>query len=587
MRALRWLWFGILGLFALLGLMVALSFVGFALIWRDFTVPPEPVPAGAILQLDFRTAIVEADPIRFPFVGALETQLTLRELIEALHAAAEDERVVGVIARVNGARLGLAQIEEIREAVAAFRQSGKPALAFAETFGEGGNGTLDYYLASAFDEIWVQPSAELGITGLRIEMPFLRSLLIDLGIQPEFAAREDYKSAADMFLRDEMSPAQRRNLEALMRSWMAQLVGDIAVARGLDVANVEDLIDRAPLSADAAMHAGLVDGLAYRDAIERTIRDRAEDSALYAFEDYAVQLEPDDGAAKIALVYGVGPIHLGKGTGDGFGASDMGADTVVAALRQARETEDVVAVVLRLDSPGGSYVASDAIWREVERTRETGLPIVVSMGNVAASGGYFVAAAASAIVADRGTITGSIGVVSGKFALDGLWADIGVRWDGVGFGANSDMQSPHRPFTEAQWLKLEETLDRIYDDFLQRVATGRGLDRDAVRAVAQGQIWSGSDALAHGLVDEIGGLHRAVAVALEQAGYAPESPYELVPVRGEDVGLDGMLGDLEATLRSLREFARTVSKISAFIEAGGALVDGPALLADPALAEPH
>jgi len=582
MRVLRWFFFAIVGLFAALGALVAIAIVGMALLWNQFSAPSKPVPETAILQLDLRTPIVEADPFRFPFVGALETQLTLREIIEGLERAGSDERIKGVIARVGGTQLGLAQIEELRTAIARFRETGKPAIAFAETFGEAGNGTLDYYLASAFDEIWLQPSGDVGITGLRIEMPFMRTLLADLGIEAEFAAREDYKSAADMFTRDDMSTANRRNLEMLMRSWMTQIVGDIADAREINYAEVQDLIDRAPISAEEAESTGLIDGIGYLDAAEYSVRERGGHATLYEFADFAQQeAAPADGPV-VALVYGVGPIHLGKGS-SGFEVTDMGADTLVAALRRAQETKDVVAIVLRIDSPGGSYVASDAIWKEVWRTRESGIPIVVSMGNVAASGGYFIAAPATAIVADRATVTGSIGVLSGKFSLDRLWDDIGVSWDGIGFGAHSDMYSPHQPFTEAQRAKLEETLDRIYGDFLDRVADGRGLDRDAVQEAAQGQVWSGTDALTRGLVDELGGLRTAIAVALENAGYAREASYRLVTVTGDESQFGGIFGDIEAGVAAFRDFTRAMAKLSAFIDGNGAA--GPTLL--PAPPEPR
>ena len=581
MRILRWLWYLIVGAFALVGAALIFTIVGLALLWRDFTLPSEPMPETAVLQLDLREEIVEADPLSLPLIGPIEPQLAMHQLIDAIHAAAADDRVTGLIARVSGTQLGIAQIEEIRTAIAEFRESGKPTIAYAETFGEGGDGTLEYYLASAFDEVWMQPSGEIAMTGLRLEMPFLRSMLADLGIRAEFAAREDYKSAADMFVRDEMSPAHRRNLEALLRSWMTQITGDIAAARGLEAGDVQDLIDKAPLAADVAVEAGLIDTLGYRDEAERSVRADAADASLYPFMDYALQVEAPEDAALVALVHGVGPIHLGEASGDGFSASDMGSDSIVAALRQARDTEDVVAIVLRLDSPGGSYVASDTIWQEVRRTREAGIPIVVSMGNVAASGGYFVAAPADAIVADRATITGSIGVLSGKFVLEGLWADLDIGWDGVGFGANSDMYSPNQPFTEAQWLKLDETLDRIYEDFLLRVADGRGMERDAVREVAQGQIWSGTDALERGLVDELGGLRTAIAVALEKAGYARTADYRLVTVDGYDIEFDGMVGEIEASIAALRDAAKLLSKVSAWVDAGESMNSGPVLLSDP------
>ena len=581
MRILRWLWYLVVGAFALVGAVLIFTIVGLALLWRDFTLPSEPMPETAVLQLDLREEIVEADPLSLPLIGPIEPQLAMHQLIDGIHAAAADDRVTGLIARVSGTQLGIAQIEEIRTAIAEFRESGKPTIAYTETFGEGGDGTLDYYLASAFDEVWMQPSGEIAMTGLRLEMPFLRSMLADLGIRAEFAAREDYKSAADMFVRDEMSPAHRRNLEALLRSWMTQITGDIAAARGLEAGDVQDLIDKAPLAADVAVEAGLIDTLGYRDEAERSVRADAADASLYPFMDYALQVEAPEDAALVALVHGVGPIHLGEASGDGFSASDMGSDSIVAALRQARDTEDVVAIVLRLDSPGGSYVASDTIWQEVRRTREAGIPIVVSMGNVAASGGYFVAAPADAIVADRATITGSIGVLSGKFVLEGLWADLDIGWDGVGFGANSDMYSPNQPFTEAQWLKLDETLDRIYEDFLLRVADGRGMERDAVREVAQGQIWSGTDALERGLVDELGGLRTAIAVALEKAGYARTADYRLVTVDGYDIEFDGMVGEIEASIAALRDAAKLLSKVSAWVDAGESMNSGPVLLSDP------
>lgn len=582
MRILRWLWYLFVGAFALVGAVLIVTIVGLALLWRDFTLPSEPMPETAVLQLDLREEIVEADPLSLPLIGPLEQQLSMHQLIDSIHAAAADDRVTGLIARVSGTRLGIAQIEEIRAAIDEFRESGKPTIAYAETFGEGGDGTLDYYLASAFDEVWLQPSGEVAITGLQLEMPFLRSMLADLGIRAEFAAREDYKSAADMFVRDEMSPAHRRNLEALVRSWMAQITGDIAAARGLEAGEVQDLIDQAPLAADVALNAGLIDTLGYRDEAERSIRAGAADASFYPFMDYALQVEAPEDAPVVALVHGVGPIHLGEGSGDGFSASDMGSDSIVAALRQARDTEGAVAIVLRLDSPGGSYVASDTIWQEVRRTREAGIPIVASMGNVAASGGYFVAAPADAIVADRATITGSIGVLSGKFVLEGLWADLDIGWDGVGFGANADMYSPNQPFTEAQWLKLDETLDRIYEDFLLRVADGRGMERDAVREVAQGQIWSGTDALERGLVDELGGLRAAIAVALEKAGYARTDDYRLVTVDGYDIEFDGMIGEIEAGIAALRDAAKLLSKVNAWVDAGEAVNSGPTLQVDPA-----
>jgi protease-4 len=586
MRLLRWIGYGIVGLLASVGALLVIAVVGTALAWRSFVGPTEPVPDRAVLRLDLRAGIVEVEPFYIPLIGDFDRSFSLRELVETIHAAAGDQRIAALVVRVNGSGLGIAQIQEFRDAIAAFRATGKRAVAFAETFGENGNGTLDYYAASAFGEIWLQPTGEIDITGIWVEQPFMRELLTDLGILPEFAAREDYKSAVEMFTRDSMSPAHRRNLEQLVRSWMDQIAGDIADGRAMDGVIVQDLIDRAPHGAVAALDAGLIDGLAYRDEIESEVRDRAGEGAqFYNLADYAWYIDTPDNAQPIALVYGTGAIQLGAGD-RGFGGSNaMDADNIVAAIRAAREVADVAAIVLRIDSPGGSYVASDTIWREVERTRAEGIPIVVSMGNVAASGGYFIAAPASVIVADRATVTGSIGVVSGKFVLDELWADIGVDWDAIGFGANAGYHSPNRPFTDQQWQQLEATLDRIYDDFMQRVADGRGLDRDTVRAVAQGQIWSGADALEHGLIDELGGLHRAIEVALEEAGHAADTPYELIIVRGRSFGIDDTFEESASLWADLRTATTLVAEFSRWLAIRQQVTDGPALLADPALSD--
>ncbi|MEX2298338.1 MAG: signal peptide peptidase SppA [Dongiaceae bacterium] len=586
MRLLRWIGYVIVGLFATIGALLVIAVVATALAWRNFMGPTEPVPDRAVLQLDLRAGIAETEPYYVPLISDFDRSLTLRDLVETLHAAADDERVTGLIVRVNGSGLGLAQIQELRDAIAAFAAAGKPSIAFAETFGETGSGTLDYYLASAFDEVWLQPSGELDITGILIEQPFMRELLTDLGVVPEFAARENYKSAVEMFTRDSMSPAHRRNLEQLVNSWKGQIVADIAAGRGLDAAAVVGLIDRAPLDPDTAFDASLIEGRAYRDEVEMSaLALVGGDAGLYEFADYAWQVEPPADALPIALVYGVGAIHLGTGESGFGGSGDIDADILVGALRKARAVEDVAAVILRIDSPGGSYVASDTIWREVERTREAGIPVIVSMGNVAASGGYFIAAPASAIVADPATVTGSIGVVSGKFVLDDLWADVGIDWDAIGFGANVGIFSPNRPFTEQQWQQLNETLDRIYADFLQRVADGRELDAAAVRASAQGQIWSGEDALERGLIDELGGLHRAIEVALEEGGHSPDAPYELITVRGARFGVHNTFEESASLWADLRASAILLAEFSRWLAIRQQLSDGPALLADPAFSE--
>jgi len=340
-----------------------------------------------------------------------------------------------------------------------FRASGKFAIAFAETFGEAGNGTQHYYLASAFDRIWLQPSGDVGLTGFSIESPFLRGAFEDIGVEPRFDTRGDYKGAL-AFLTDKRLPEpQRVNLQRLLDSSLERVVQDIAAARALDPADVSQLIDTGPHGAARARERKLIDQLGYwsdaeADALAAAgIGDAEDEDPFVTLGDYNRRRDtPEPEGETFALIHGLGPVVLDTGANDPvFGQVTMGADTVAAALRAAMDAPEVRAIVFRVDSPGGSYVASDVIWHEMRRAKEKGLPVIVTMGGVAASGGYFVAAPAHAIVAQPGTITGSIGVVTGKVVKAGLWYRLGVRWDGVQAGARAVAWSPNRDFTQAEW----------------------------------------------------------------------------------------------------------------------------------------
>lgn len=487
------------------------------------------VPPSVILELDLSGGLVESvpdDPI-----GAILgiDQLSLRDVVDALERAEDDDRVKGLIARVGAGSLSMPQVEELREAVAGFRASGKPAVAFAITFGEFGNGRNDYYLASAFDEIHLQPSGDVGLTGLIAETPFIGRALDELGVEPRMGYRYEYKDAVNLYTEEEMTAPQREATGRALTSMYETLIAGIAEGRGLAPAEVQRLIDTGPHMAGEALEARLVDRLSYQDEVYDGLRERVGGAEFLFADSYLGRAgRPHSFGPSIALIYGTGAVQTGSSSVNPLaGGTVMGAETVTRAFRDAIESDAVRAIIFRVDSPGGSYVASDAIWRETIRAREAGKPVIVSMGSVAGSGGYFVAMGADRIVAHPSTITGSIGVYGGKMVLGELSSRLGITWDDVRVGGNATMWSAVEDYSPEEWARLEANLDRIYLDFTTKAAEGRGLSRDSVHTLARGRIWTGADALRFGLVDELGGMNTAIRLAKEAAGIEAESTITL------------------------------------------------------------
>ena len=576
------------GLFAAVGFLVAAGVVvGILLVQRFDGLQPEvaEVPGEAVLVLDLADGLVEHRPGN-PFARAsLGSALVLRDAVESLYEAARDERVKGLVIRAGWGQPGLAQVQELRDAITDFRAQGKPVTAFAETFGEAGNGTLHYYLASAAGEIWIQPSGDLGITGFSLQQPFLRRILENYGVRAQVDQREEYKGAMAIFTETRLPEPQRENLQRYMDSTLTQIAQSVAEARNLDTQTVRGLIDRAPHRGGDAQDLGLVDKLGYWDQVIDAVETAAgPEATLMSLQNYAQATagEEEDGSV-IALVHGVGPIVLDNGgNGSLFDKASMGSIDVVAALAAAIDDPEVEAILFRVDSPGGSYVASDSIWRQVQRARDLNKPVVVSMGNVAGSGGYFIAAPAHSIVAQPGTLTGSIGVVSGKFDLNDLWQDLGINWDGVQAGRRANLWSPNAPFTREEWEWLQATLDATYADFTEKVAAGRNLSREQVLAAAGGRIWSGEDALAAGLVDALGGYRKAVDVAREAAGIAEDAAIVLRRYP-EERGLfstlveetTGRKIENPAMLSALRSLIRLADALAPLVEILEGLKTGP------------
>jgi protease-4 len=490
--------------------------------WKD----KASVPERLVLEVDFERGVVENVPDEPVGRYLLKRFLVLRDVTEALNRAAEDRRVVGLVARVGAPGMGMAQIQEIRDAVAAFRGKGKPAIAYAETLGEFAPGNGAYYLATAFDRIYLQPSGSVGLTGLISNTSFLRGTLDKLGILPRLARRKEYKTLVNRLTEKKYTEPHREANRSILASLFGQILEGISGARTLPVEEVRSLADRGPFPGKEAVEAKLVDGLAYRDEVYEKVRQTAgEDARFLDLDDYSRRVgSPPGNGETIALIYGVGGIRRGKSRYDpASGRFFLGPDTVGDAFRSAVEDKEVRAILFRVDSPGGSHVASDTIWREVVRAREAGKPVIVSMGNVAGSGGYYISMAADRIVAQPGTLTGSIGVFAGKMVTTSFWEKVGVSWDEVHTGENADMWIWTRDYSERQWERVQGVLDRIYGEFTEKAATGRRMPKEKVLEVAKGRVWTGEDAKALGLVDELGGFPAALRLAREAAGIPPET----------------------------------------------------------------
>lgn len=489
-------------------------------------VNPEPV----LLELDLSRGLPETPPSD-PLTALRTRQVpTLQVVLDRLREAADDPHVVGLVAHVGPEQLSPAQVEELGAGVEAFAASGRVTACWTEAFGEIGSGTLPYHLAAHFDEIWLQPTGPLGLVGVSARGVFARSALDRLGLDPQIAKRHEYKNAPDTLLNERMSDAQREALQQVTDSVTARVVETAARRRGLSVDAVREALDAGPLTAEQARARGLVDRLGYRDELYADLRRRLAQGDRLA-QRYVHRWQPG-GARKVGrkvaarrkrvvAVVGVeGGIQLGRSGGSPIGGRRAGSETVCAALRAASRRDDVCAVVLRVVSPGGSYVASDAVHREVLQVRASGRPVVASMGTVAASGGYFVAMPADEIVALPGTLTGSIGVLAGKVVVGEALRRYGVETDRVQTGAQATMWDGTRGFTDDEWRRLDEWLDTVYADFTTKAAAGRRMPYERLEPLARGRVWTGADARAHGLVDALGGLEEAVARAAQRAGLA-------------------------------------------------------------------
>jgi protease-4 len=537
------------------------------------------VPSKTVLEADFEQEMIEDAPDTPAANLMLADRTRVRDVIDALDRGAKDDRVVGLVARIGAASIPLAQVQEIREAVQRFRARKKFAVAYAETFGEFGPGNGAYYLATAFDQIYLQPSGDVGLTGILMESPFVKGTIDKLGMKFHGDHRYEYKNALNFFTETKYTPPHREAMEKVMNSWFGQMKAGICEARHLSPEQFQALIDAGPYLGKEALDAKLVDGLGYRDDVYDQVKKKAGDGAelLYLSKYLERAGRPHDKGKTVALIYGVGGVTRGKSNYSPVNDSlTMGSDTVAAAFRAAAADKDVKAILFRVDSPGGSYVASDTIWREVVRARKAGKPVVVSMGYLAGSGGYFVAMAADKIVAQPATITASIGVLGGKFLTTGLWNKIGLTWDEVHAGANATMFTGTHDYTPAEWKRFQDWLDRVYVDFTGKVAEGRKLPKDRVLEIAKGRIWSGEDAKALGLVDELGGFETALQLAKQEAKIPESDDVKLVVFPHRKTTLESLLqregpdnSEKEAASDASVQLLRVIQPIMRRLDAAG------------------
>lgn len=563
----------IVGLLATVGALTLLAVGGGLSLLLGGAFSARPLPQPIVLSVDLRR--VPPDGASDSPWGALfGSSRDIVETVQLLWQAADDPRVAGLFVEIGDEEAGLARVQELRQAITRFRGKGKFAVGFAESLGSGGTHVSDYYLASALDQIWLQPSGSFAVAGLAIETPFLREGLDKLGIRVEGGKRYEYKSAPDSFL-DRAYPAPaRENLQQLIDSLFGQFIADVARERRLEPARLRRLIDQVPLEPEKARQEGLIDRIGYRaDAIEE-VRSRVGKGAqdLVSLSDYASDAgRPKAAGDTVALVRVSGAIVSGSPDRNPLDEDSVAnAEEVVDALEQAAAAREVKAIVLRIDSPGGTYPAADAIADAVGRARSAGKPVIVSMGDVAASGGYLAAIRGDVIVAQPTTITASIGVFSIWPVANGLLASLGVNVDRLSVGTNAGMYSVFQPPTAAQRAAVGRELDHVYAEFTRQVAETRKLDPARLDAAARGRVFSGIDARRAGLVDELGGLQLALDIARAKAGIDDAKPVELRVFPAESDRWQKMLdrllrlAGLEAsgpTMRAPREVRDTLARL--------------------------
>jgi protease-4 len=498
--------------------MVGLT-AGLVLLAREEFAPS--VETDSFLEVTINGGIGDAPQEGGLFMDPSDFPPLATEVAAGIRDAAEDSRIKGLYLEIDGVGLGWGSTQELRDALVAFTASGKPCYAYAPSFDN-----KSYYLATGCKEIYLPPAGVSLVTGLSVTTEYYAGIFEKLGVQANFEHVGDFKSAVEPYTRPGPSEPAIEATSMLMGSLYDQLIAGIASGRGMEIDAARALVENPPITAPDALAAGLINGLKYRDEVEDLIGENRT-----TIEDYigsqgsGLSLS----SKKIAVIHAEGAIVDGESGQPFFGGRMVGDRTLGEYFEEARENEDVVAVVLRVNSPGGSGSASDMIWRDVERVQASGKPVVVSMGDYAASGGYYISAGADKIIAQPGTITGSIGVFGGKINIKGIYDQLGITTYTWKKGEMSGLFSEIENFSDPERAKFRSFLEGFYDVFLIRVADGRHMSKEAVHTVAQGRVWTGEQALERGLVDELGGLDLAIERAKELASVSGDIEITRLP----------------------------------------------------------
>lgn len=525
----------IMGFFASLGFIVFMGVFALGILIFSFSPPKPSIPASAVLTCQLHSDLPEHAGWADLVDGVLGSSFSLYDIVETLDYACHDPRVKGLVLRLDQAHLSLATIQELHSALRRFKKAGKFVIAHTDTFGDGHNAMGQYYMASIAHEIAMQPYGGIYLLGVGFEFFHGKKFLDKIKVGARFYKKEEYKAAFDTFTEEAITPAHREAMTALARSLYTQMVRDIAAERDMTENDLMGLMQQSPLyGAKNAMSLGLIDHVYYYDqCLKYALIKGGKESKSIPLEKYSYLRQNHKGTAEhsIALMYGVGNItrfQEGGSLPSLQGESSFNVQEFEKATEAILKDSTIKAVVLRLNTPGGEAIATETMWRQVQRLRESGRPVVVSISDYGASGGYWIATAADAIVAHPASLVGSIGVIAGKFVLHDLWEALGIQVDSVRFGEKVLMESANRDFTPGEEKCFQRMIDKTYEAFLAKVAAGRGMDTEHVKAIAKGRIWTGEDAYRLGLVDGLGDLSVAVEKAKSLAHMGTEEEVELV-----------------------------------------------------------
>jgi len=504
---------------------------------------------NSVLELDINYVIPERS-LNNPFEGlniggfGEAKAMGLQEILSNIKKAASNEMVKGIYLKAEVSPNSYATLEEIRNELINFKKSGKFIIAYGEYMDEHA-----YYVASVSDKVFLNPSGEILLNGFSQQVMYLKGMFQKIGVEPELIRHGKYKSAGEPLITDKMSNENRQQIEAYMGNLYQHFISGIAKSRKLKTEEMRAIVDELKIrQAEDAVALKVIDGLKYKDEVDAFIRKRLgiEEKEKIAFVNMGKMKNVKGNTSisdnKIAVVYCVGDIAGGEGDDE-----TMGSDRIAETIKKVREDDSYKALVLRINSPGGSALASDVMWREISLCKKK-KPVIVSMGAVAASGGYYIAAPADVIVAQPNTITGSIGVfglmINAKELLNNK---LGIKLETVKFGEFSDLGSPDRPLNEAERKVIQSAIDRVYTDFVKRVSEGRKMTTAKVDSIAQGRVWSGIEAKQVGLVDEFGGLDKAIEIAVKKAKLSEHRVVNLpdLKVPFEEI-LKSMSGDASA-----------------------------------------